>query len=246
MKLLALLLLCLPAYGQDMLAHIDRTNGTSEWHHVSKTGAKITDLGKTEPKSFVGSIRPRASGLTVNGVTTRTSTVAVVPMTCSNGAGQQLASADIASMWSQVSALYAEQSYGKQTLNVTVTPLLDSGQPCGGCPWDQLMGTAGAAYTNSYDYVFVVGPYDGSCGFLGVAFVGWPLALSNGQNRLSTYAHELGHNFGLLHAGNQRHICSRVWRRLQFNGQSVWVALQRRAESDPRVDHAGSDSNAGG
>ena len=87
-----------------------------------------------------------------------------------------------------------EQSYGKQTLNVTVTPLLDSGQPCGGCPWDQLMGTAGSRLYQllRLRLCFVVGPYDGSCGFLGVAFVGWPLALSNGQNRLSTYAHELG------------------------------------------------------
>ena len=54
-----------------------------------------------------------------------------------------------------------------------------------------------ASYTNRY-YVF---PYLSVCGWAGLAYVGYGEAYSNGYNQLSVYGHELGHNFGLLHAG---------------------------------------------
>jgi hypothetical protein len=57
-----------------------------------------------------------------------------------------------------------------------------------------------ASYSNRY-YVF---PYQPSCGWAGLAYVGYGEAYSNGSNTLGVYGHELGHNFGLLHAGSLR------------------------------------------
>ncbi len=57
-----------------------------------------------------------------------------------------------------------------------------------------------ASYSNRY-YVF---PYLSTCGWSGLAYVGYGEAYSNGYNTLGVYGHELGHNFGLLHAGSLR------------------------------------------
>ena len=42
------------------------------------------------------------------------------------------------------------------------------------------------------------------CGWAGLAYVGWPRAYSNNTSALWVIGHELGHNFGLLHAGSLR------------------------------------------
>ncbi len=57
-----------------------------------------------------------------------------------------------------------------------------------------------ANYSNRY-YVF---PRLSACGWSGLAYVGYGEAYSNGYNTLGVYGHELGHNFGLLHAGSLR------------------------------------------
>jgi len=44
----------------------------------------------------------------------------------------------------------------------------------------------------------------GGCGWAGLAYVGWPRAYSNNTSALWVIGHELGHNFGLLHAGSVR------------------------------------------
>ncbi|HKW81285.1 MAG TPA: Ig-like domain repeat protein, partial [Casimicrobiaceae bacterium] len=55
-----------------------------------------------------------------------------------------------------------------------------------------------------YNNRFYVFPQLGSCGWAGLAYVSFGLAYSNGYNTLGVYGHELGHNFGLLHAGSLR------------------------------------------
>jgi hypothetical protein len=42
------------------------------------------------------------------------------------------------------------------------------------------------------------------CGWAGLAYVGWARAWSNNTSALWVIGHELGHNFGLLHAGSLR------------------------------------------
>ena len=42
------------------------------------------------------------------------------------------------------------------------------------------------------------------CGWAGLAYVGWGRAYSNNTSTLWVISHELGHNFGLLHAGSLR------------------------------------------
>jgi hypothetical protein len=42
------------------------------------------------------------------------------------------------------------------------------------------------------------------CGWSGLAYVGWARAYSNNTSALWVIGHELGHNFGLLHAGSLR------------------------------------------
>src|SRR5205814_5371782 len=58
---------------------------------------------------------------------------------------------------------------------------------------------------NASNYNFVVYLFTGqSCGWSGLAYVGYPhLAFINGTGSFTTgtIAHEMGHNFGLLHAG---------------------------------------------
>ena len=73
------------------------------------------------------------------------------------------------------------------------------------------MGTLGknaataAGYTPaSYQNVVYVFPRVSACGWAGLAYVGSSGVWINGYNQTSVYGHELGHNFGLLHAGSLR------------------------------------------
>ena len=112
-----------------------------------------------------------------------------------------------------VSNYYNEVSYGQQTLNVTVTPWLTMttmAQPAT-CDWPTIGTQAEAAATaagyNLANYGFIVHlfPGLGSCGWSGLAYVGFPhSSFINGIGSFQTLvvAHEMGHNFGLLHAGS--------------------------------------------
>ena len=109
-----------------------------------------------------------------------------------------------------VANYYQEASYGKQLLNVTVTPwLLSATTTPVSCDYTAI-GNAGdtaaaaAGYSlASYQNRFYVFPNRSDCGWLGAAYVGSPrIAWSNGYNLLNVYGHELGHNFGLLHAAS--------------------------------------------
>jgi hypothetical protein len=134
---------------------------------------------------------------------------------------------------SKVAALYQEQSYSQQLLNVTVacfsTPVpagcaaqtsaggwLVSSSPTPACDPNNLgsyivsIGTLADAAANAAGYTvsnyqnrfYITQPV--SCGgWAGVAWIGGPhQSIGNGYYQLWVSAHELGHNFDLLHAGN--------------------------------------------
>jgi hypothetical protein len=104
---------------------------------------------------------------------------------------------------------YQGASYGQQLLNVTVTPwLLSASAAPSTCDYTAI-GNAGEAAATAAGFVpanyqnrFYVFPSRGDCGWAGLAYVGFGQAWSNGYNQLNVYAHELGHNFGLLHAAS--------------------------------------------
>ena len=119
-----------------------------------------------------------------------------------------------------VANFFREASYGQQVMNVTVTPgWVTMGMPqpasCGSNDWRGI-GTAaesaakalGGGYDPAtYNFVVYVFPTVPACGWLGLAYISYPhKAWINGVNtfRTSTIAHEMGHNFGLLHAASLR------------------------------------------
>jgi M6 family metalloprotease-like protein len=119
-----------------------------------------------------------------------------------------------------VANFFRETSYGQQIMNVTVTPqwvIMNMPRPasCGSSDWRGI-GTAaeaasrslGAAYEPAnYDFVVYVFPAVSACGWTGLAYIGQPhKAWINGTSafRTNTIAHEMGHNFGLLHAASLR------------------------------------------
>ncbi len=61
-------------------------------------------------------------------------------------------------------------------------------------------GNPKAPYTG---FLYVFNNVSG-CGWAGLAYVGWPRAYSNNTSALWVIGHELGHNFGLWHAGSLR------------------------------------------
>jgi Gametolysin peptidase M11. len=119
-----------------------------------------------------------------------------------------------------VANFFREASYGQQLMDVTVTPAwikMNLAQPtsCGSSNW-QAIGSAadaaarglGSAYDPAaYNYVVYLFPTVPSCGWLGLAYIGSPhRAWIDGESafRTQVIAHEMGHNFGLLHAASLR------------------------------------------
>ena len=109
-----------------------------------------------------------------------------------------------------VANYYNEVSFGQEQLSVTVTPSwLQSGiAPPTTCDYSTIGTKADAAYAAAfpadntiYQNRFYVFSHVNACGWAGLAYVGFGRAYSNGYNTLGVYGHELGHNFGLLHAG---------------------------------------------
>lgn len=110
-----------------------------------------------------------------------------------------------------VAEYFKEASYGQQQLAVTVTPWLATNAATpSGCDWSRMAQLGRSAATSSgynigsFRYVVYVFPQVSACGWIGLGYVGSSGVWINGRNTTSVYGHELGHNFGLLHAGSVR------------------------------------------
>ena len=115
-----------------------------------------------------------------------------------------------------VANFFRETSYGQQVMNVTVTPMwvtMNLAKPttCGSADWRGIGTTADAAakaYSAlydpaSYNFVVYVFPPLPACGWSGLAYIGYPhRSWINGTAafKTTTITHEMGHNYGLLHA----------------------------------------------
>ena len=114
-----------------------------------------------------------------------------------------------------VAQFFNEASFGLQVLAPTVTTwLATSVATPASCNWSQIGNLGRTAATNAgyavstYQKLVYVFPRVSSCGWAGLAYVGASGAWINGYNAPTVYGHELGHNFGLLHAASLR--CSGV------------------------------------
>ncbi len=192
-----------------------RVLGRIESDNDSMTPERITVLERAAPTS-------EKSDSVVKAATANS--VLVIMANFSNTAAPAYSSAQaqqvMTSNADSVANFFREASYGQQVMNVTVTPgWVTMGMPqpasCGSNDWRGI-GTAaesaakalGGGYDPAtYNFVVYVFPTVPACGWLGLAYISYPhKAWINGVNtfRTSTIAHEMGHNFGLLHAASLR------------------------------------------
>jgi M6 family metalloprotease-like protein len=115
-----------------------------------------------------------------------------------------------------VTKYFKEASYGQHQLNVTVTSswlrsaTLKTPTSCTSTQWSQIQQAADAAakaagYTATYEYHVYIFPRVAACGWSGLAYIANPKwAFINGAGAVATkvIAHEMGHNFGLMHAAS--------------------------------------------
>jgi len=115
---------------------------------------------------------------------------------------------------SSVAGYYAETSYGQHPLNVTVTSswlkstTFAAPTTCKNSDWQAIGNAADAAasaagYTGTYEFKVYVFPKVSACGWSGLGYINNPRkAYINGSMSTLIVAHEMGHNFGLLHAAS--------------------------------------------
>jgi hypothetical protein len=115
----------------------------------------------------------------------------------------------------EVSPFFVNNSYGKTSLQPTVTPVLRLPRTQAAYallnPNTLLIEADNAARaagfdSNNYDLELVTFSYTPSIGWVGIAAIGAQGAMLNGAFYLAETAHELGHNYGLLHANLWRTI----------------------------------------
>jgi len=183
---------------------------------VVVSGRVAADGAGVEPESVtVVGLPPQTSLQTDLAKAPTTNNVLVILMSFTDSAGQPFTQAQVQSVFAggsgSVAAYFNEVSFGQQLVNPTVTSWLsiNAATPAG-CNWQQ-MGTLGRTAANaagyntaSYQNIVYVFPRVGACGWAGLAYIGASGVWINGYNSTSVYGHELGHNFGLLHAGSLR------------------------------------------
>ena len=180
---------------------------------VTVSGAPLTE-GGIEPDSITIEALP-AQAPDAQALAVKTDKVLVILMRFTDSPAQPFTQAEVQTVVGggpgsgSVAEYFKEASYGQQLLTVTVTPWINTGAATpGNCDW-RTMGTIGsnaatsAGYnTGNYQKIVYVFPKVNACGWLGLAYVGSSGVWVNGSNTVLVYGHELGHNYGLLHAGN--------------------------------------------
>jgi len=198
-----------------------------------KPGAKLRVVGRVEadgesitPSRITVLAAPATTSSTtgVGAKAATASSVLVIMANFSNTAAPAYSQAQAQQVMTNnadsVANFFREGSYGQQLLNVTVTPAwvtMNLAQPatCSTSDWqaigsgaDAAARTLGTSYDPStYNYVVYLFPNVPACGWIGLAYIGSPhKAWINGVSgfRTSAIAHEMGHNFGLLHAASVR------------------------------------------
>jgi hypothetical protein len=198
-----------------------------------RPGAKLHVVGRVEADgesitpSRITILAAPATASSAGGVVAKAATASSVLVIMANFSNTALPSYTVAqaqqvmtSNADSVANFFREVSYGQQLLNVTVTPswvTMNLAQPatCGPSDWKAIGSAAesaaralGTAYDPSaYNYVVYLFPNVPACGWIGLAYIGSPhKAWINGVGgfRTSAITHEMGHNFGLLHAASVR------------------------------------------
>ena len=117
---------------------------------------------------------------------------------------------------SSAAHMYSEMSYGQQLLSGQVAndggaflQGADAAPEPAACNYGWIASQAEAAATakgynlaNYQNIVYVFSSSGFNCGWAGLAYVGWGRAWIKNTTSLLVLVHELGHNFGLLHAGS--------------------------------------------
>ncbi|HET7778266.1 MAG TPA: Ig-like domain repeat protein, partial [Rudaea sp.] len=188
--------------------------------HVEADGESVTPVVITILSAAAAS--SSADGTVAKAATA--SSVLVIMANFSNTVAPAYASAQAQQVMTSnpdsVANFFRENSYGQQLLNVTVTPAwvtmaLARPATCTTSDWKAIGSAAetasrtlGAAYDPSaYNFVVYLFPAVSACGWTGLAYISSPhKAWINGTSAFGTVAiaHEMGHNFGLLHAGSVR------------------------------------------
>ena len=192
-----------------------RVSGRIEADGESISPERITILAR--PAATSGADAALAKAATAN-------SVLVIMANFNNTAAPSFTSAQAQQVMTtntgSVANFFNEASYGQQLMNVTVTPgwvTMNLAKPstCSSSDWtgigsaaETAAKTLGAAYDPSaYNFVVYLYPNVPACGWTGLAYVGYPRKSwinGTGAFATSTIAHEMGHNFGLLHAGSLR------------------------------------------
>jgi hypothetical protein len=109
-----------------------------------------------------------------------------------------------------VNAYYQDVSDGQASLTGSVFGYITVQKPSSVCDpgaWGNLARNAAVSSginLAGFSYFGYVWPYQGSCGWSGMAELPGTNTWINGYNDVATWGHELGHNFGEHHAGTLR------------------------------------------
>jgi hypothetical protein len=118
----------------------------------------------------------------------------------------------VSSASNSVANFYKEASYGQHLINATVTPWVRAAiSTPTTCNYSAISTAANTAATaagynpNNYEFKVYIMPRLTACGWSGLGYIGFPrMAWINGPSSVTTpvIGHEMGHNFGLLHAAS--------------------------------------------
>ncbi|HEY1329236.1 MAG TPA: Ig-like domain repeat protein [Casimicrobiaceae bacterium] len=166
------------------------------------------------PDTTPASSDEKAPSVTAKAATTHS--VLVILMKFSNTASDPVAVSSVQNVMTgasnSVAKFYQEASYGKHLLNPKITTWLTTTLAApSSCNYSAIGQAGDAAATaagynlSSYEFRVYMFPRVPACGWSGLAYIGSPKkAWINGSGSIvtSVVAHEMGHNFGLLHAAS--------------------------------------------